>query len=261
MTTSTSVLITGASSGIGATYAERFAQRGHDLVLVARDKARLETLAARLRQQHKVAVDVLQADLTQHADLVTVETRLRDDHQIGVLINNAGAAQSGNFVAQTPESIEQLIALNVTSLTRLARAVAPRFAQAGEGAIVNIGSVVSLAPELGMTLYGATKAFVQFLSQGLSLELSPSGVYVQAVLPAATRTEIWERSGIDINTLPEVMEVGELVDAALVGFDRRELVTIPPLHDASRWDTLQSARQGLLSELRQAHAAERYRPQ
>ncbi|NVZ21532.1 SDR family NAD(P)-dependent oxidoreductase [Pseudomonas costantinii] len=261
MTTSTSVLITGASSGIGATYAERFAQRGHDLVLVARDKARLETLAARLRQQHKVAVDVLLADLTQHADLVTVETRLRDDHQIGVLINNAGAAQSGNFVAQTPESIEQLIALNVTSLTRLARAVAPRFAQAGEGAIVNIGSVVGLAPELGMTLYGATKAFVQFLSQGLSLELSPSGVYVQAVLPAATRTEIWERSGIDINTLPEVMEVGELVDAALVGFDRRELVTIPPLHDASRWDTLQSARQGLLSELRQAHAAERYRPQ
>lgn len=112
-----------------------------------------------------------------------------------------------------------------------------------------------------MTLYGATKAFVQFLSQGMSLELSGKGVYVQAVLPAATRTEIWERSGIDINTLPEVMEVGELVDAALIGFDRRELVTIPPLHDAARWDSLQSARQGLLSELRQAHAAERYRPQ
>ena len=164
-------------------------------------------------------------------------------------------------MAQTGEGIEQLIALNVTSLTRLARAIAPRLAEAGEGAIVNIGSVVGLAPELGMTLYGATKAFVQFLSQGMSLELSGKGVYVQAVLPAATRTEIWERSGIDINTLPEVMEVGELVDAALIGFDRRELVTIPPLHDAARWDSLQSARQGLLSELRQAHAAERYRPQ
>lgn len=261
MTNASSILITGASSGIGATYAERFAQRGHDLVLVARDKSRLDTLAARLRQEHGVAVDVLQADLTQQADLAVVEARLRDDTRIGVLINNAGAAQTGDFMAQTGESIEQLIALNVTSLTRLARAIAPRLAEAGEGAIVNIGSVVGLAPELGMTLYGATKAFVQFLSQGMSLELSGKGVYVQAVLPAATRTEIWERSGIDINTLPEVMEVGELVDAALIGFDRRELVTIPPLHDAARWDSLQSARQGLLSELRQAHAAERYRPQ
>ena len=251
-------MITGASSGIGATYAERFARRGHDLVLVARDNERLETLAARLRQQHGVKVDVLQADLTQSADLAAVETRLRDDASIGILINNAGAAQSGNFLEQTPESITGLIALNTTALARLASAIAPRLVNAGEGAIVNIGSVVGLAPEFGMTVYGATKAFVQFLSQGLSLELSPKGVYVQAVLPAATRTEIWERAGIDVNTLSEVMDVGELVDAALVGFDRREWVTIPPLHDAARWDALEGARQGLLGELRQAHAAERY---
>jgi short-subunit dehydrogenase len=119
--------------------------------------------------------------------------------------------------------------------------------------------VVGLAPEFGMSVYGATKAFVLFLSQGLHLELGPKGVYVQAVLPAATRTELWERAGIDVNTLPEVMDVGELVDAALVGFDRRELVTIPPLHGAARWDALEAARQGLLSDIRQAHAAERYR--
>lgn len=259
MTTHSTVLITGASSGIGATYAERFARRGHDLVLVARDNERLETLAARLRQEHGVKVDVLQADLTQSADLAAVETRLRDDASIGILINNAGAAQSGNFLGQTPESITGLIALNTTALARLASAIAPRLVNAGEGAIVNIGSVVGLAPEFGMTVYGATKAFVQFLSQGLSLELSPKGVYVQAVLPAATRTEIWERAGIDVNTLSEVMDVGELVDAALVGFDRREWVTIPPLHDAARWDVLQAARQGVLGELRQAHAAERYK--
>lgn len=86
-----------------------------------------------------------------------------------------------------------------------------------------------------MSIYGATKAFVLFLSQGLNLELSPKGIYVQAVLPAATRTEIWQRAGIDVNTLTDVMEVGELVDAALVGFDRRELVTIPPLHAAERY--------------------------
>ncbi len=254
------VLITGASSGIGTVYAERFARRGHDLVLVARDTARLDTLAARLRQDTGVAVDVLPSDLTQRADLANVEARLRDDARIGILINNAGMAQSGGFTDQSADSIEQLVTLNTTALTRLAAAIAPRLATAGEGAIVNIGSVVGLAPEFGMSVYGASKAFVLFLSQGLSLELSPRGVYVQAVLPAATRTEIWERAGIDINTLPDVMDVGELVDAALVGFDRRETVTIPPLHVAARWDTLEASRQGLLSDIRQAQAAERYRP-
>lgn len=254
------VLITGASSGIGTVYAERFARRGHDLVLVARDTGRLDALATRLRHDTGVAIDVLPADLTQRSDLATVETRLRDDARIGILINNAGIAQSGGFTEQSADSIEQLITLNTLALTRLAAAVAPRLASAGEGAIINIGSVVGLAPEFGMSVYGATKAFVLFLSQGLSLELTPKGVYVQAVLPAATRTEIWERAGIDINTLSEVMDVGELVDAALVGFDRRETVTIPPLHVAERWDTLEAARQGLLSDIRQAQAAERYRP-
>ena len=258
MTTHSSVLITGASSGIGATYAERFARRGHDLVLVARDKARLETLAAHVRQEYGVAVDVLQADLTQDRDLEVVEARLRDDSKIGILINNAGIAQSGGFLEQTAQSLTTIIALNTVALTRLASAIAPRLVQAGEGAIVNIGSVVGLAPEFGQSVYAATKAFVQLLSQGLSHELSAKGVYVQAVLPAATRTEIWERAGIDINTLPEVMDVGELVDAALIGFDRRELMTIPPLHDAARWDALQGARLALLGDVRMAHAAERY---
>jgi hypothetical protein len=261
MTTLPTVFITGASTGIGATYAERFARRGHDLVLVARDESRMEQLAVRLREESNVAVDVIRADLTQSAHLSALESRLRDDARIGVLINNAGMAQIGGILEQSPDAIERLITLNTTALTRLAAAVAPRFAQSGTGAIVNIGSVVGFAPEFGMSIYGATKAFVLFLSQGLNLELSPKGVYVQAVLPAATRTEIWARAGIDVNTLPEVMEVGELVDAALVGFDRRELVTIPPLHVAGRWDALEGTRQGLLSDIRQAHAAERYRPQ
>lgn len=259
MTAPTSVLITGASSGIGAVYAERFAARGHDLVLVARDSTRLEALASRLRQAHGVEVQVLPADLTQASDLAAVETRLRDDASIGILVNNAGAAQSGTFIEQTADNVALLVSLNITALLRLSSAISPRLAQAGEGAIINIGSVVGLAPEFGMSVYGATKAFVLFLSQGMSLELSPRGVYVQAVLPAATRTEIWERAGIDINTLSEIMEVGDLVDAALIGFDRREPVTIPPLADGSRWDALQSARQGLLAEIRQAEVAERYR--
>ncbi|MBV4467758.1 SDR family NAD(P)-dependent oxidoreductase [Pseudomonas siliginis] len=258
MTTRPTVLITGASTGIGAVYAARFAQRGHDLVLVARDQSRLDALAAGLRAEHNVNVEVLQADLTRLSDLQTVEARLRDDARIGILVNNAGAAQSGTFIEQSTDSVAQLVALNTTALVRLASAIAPRLAKAGDGAIINIGSVVGLAPEFGMSVYGATKAFVLFLSQGLSLELSPQGVYVQAVLPAATRTEIWDRAGIDINTLTDIMEVGDMVDAALVGFDRREVVTIPPLHEGERWDALQAARQGLLGQIRQSAVAQRY---
>lgn len=156
------VLITGASTGIGATYAERFARRGHDLVLVARDVVRMETLASRLRQETGVTVVTLQADLTQATDLAKVETRLRDDARIGILVNNAGTAIGGTFIDQSIDDMTKLVALNATALVRLARAIAPRLAEAGEGAIVNIGSVVGLAPEFGMTVYGATKAFVLF---------------------------------------------------------------------------------------------------
>ena len=259
MTSPSTVLITGASTGIGAIYADRFARRGHGLVLVARDKARLETLAARLREETGAAVDILAADLTQPGDLAAVETRLREDATIDTLSNTAGAALSGPFIDQATDDVARLVTLNTTALVRLASAVAPRLVQAGKGAIVNIGSVVGLAPEFGMSVYGATKAFVLFLSQGLSLELAPKGIYVQAVLPAGTRTEIWERAGIDVSAMPDLMGVEELVDAALAGFDRRELVTIPPLHDAARWETLNAARQALIGDVRQAHVAERYR--
>jgi short-subunit dehydrogenase len=259
MTTIPAVLITGASTGIGATYAERFARRGHDLVLVARDVARMEAVAGRLRQETGVAIDIIQADLTQPADLAKVETRLRDDARIGILVNNAGTAIGGTFIEQSTDVVARLVALNTTALLRLASAIAPRLAKAGEGAIVNVGSVVGLAPEFGMTVYGATKAFVLFLSQGLSLELGPKGVYVQAVLPATTRTEIWDHVGADVNALSNVMEVSDLVDAALVGFDRREPVTIPPLPDAGQWDAFEAARQAMLANFGNALPAERYR--
>lgn len=254
------VLVTGASTGIGAVYADRLAKRGYDLVLVARDKARLETLADRLRRETGVAVEVLAADLTQAADLARVEKKLRDDQRIELLVNNAGIAASGSFTEQSAETVNKLVALNVTALTQLAHAIAPRLAKAGKGAIINIASVVALAPEFGMSVYGATKAFVLFLTQGLNLELGPKGVRVQAVLPAATRTEIWDRSGMDISKIEGVMEVDDLVDAALVGFDKGETVTIPPLPDAAQWSNFDGARQAMLPNFRQELPAARYRP-
>ncbi|WP_028208239.1 SDR family NAD(P)-dependent oxidoreductase [Paraburkholderia nodosa] len=259
MTTKPAVLVTGASTGIGAMYADRFAKRGHDLVLVARDRSRMEHLAARLRAENGVGVDIIKADLTNAAELGQVEARVHGDASIGVLVNNAGMSAPGTFVEQTPDTVAAIVNLNTTALVRLAAAVAPRFVQAGTGAIVNIASVVGVAPELGLTVYGATKAFVLFLSQGLQLELGPKGVYVQAVLPAATRTEIWARAGKDVDAMPGVMEVDALVDAALVGFDRREPITIPPLPDAAQWDAYQAARQAMLPNFVQEQAAERYR--
>ena len=259
MSTRPSVLITGASTGIGAVYAGRFARRGHDLVLVARDRVRMDTLADSLRRDAGVAVDVLRADLTDSGELAQVEARLRDDSRIGVLINNAGTSAAGGFLNQKPEDTARVISLNVTAVTRLARSVAPRFVAAGEGSIVNISSVVALAPQAVATVYGATKAFVLFLSQALQFELGPKGVYVQAVLPAATRTGIWERAGLDVNSLPAVMDVEEMVDAALVGFDRREAITIPSLPDFEQWTELEAARHAMIRNVDQAHAADRYR--
>jgi len=259
MSAKPTVLVTGASSGIGAVYADRFAHRGHDLVLVARDLARLDALATRLRAETGVSIETVRADLTDADDLARIETWLRNDATIGVLVNNAGAALHGGLLDQSGADVAGLIALNVTAVARLAAAVAPRFAAAGEGAIINIGSVVGLAPELGMTVYGATKAFVLYLTQGLNLELGAKGVYAQAVLPAATRTEIWERSGRDVNKLSGVMDVEELVDAALVGFDRRETVTIPPLPDDRQWAAFDAARKAMLPNFGQDHAATRYR--
>ena len=259
MSTKPTVLITGASSGIGAVYADRFAHRGHDLVLVARDTPRMQKLAGSLRQEAGVTVDILRADLTDEADLKVVEARLREDPRIGVLVNNAGVSLPGGFLDQGPDDLAKLIALNVTAVTRLANAVAPRFAQSGDGAIINVGSVVGLAPEFELSVYGATKAFVLFLTQGLDVELGPKGVYLQAVLPSATRTEIWEKSERDVDALPAVMETEDLVDAALVGFDRRETVSIPPLPDGRQWDDLETARRAMFPNFMQALPAERYR--
>lgn len=259
MTHLPAVLVTGASSGIGATYAERLAARGHNLVLAARDTAKLTALAQRLTAAHGIEADVITADLTKTADIAALEHRLATDTAIGILINNAGAALPGGFLTQTSDAIDDLIRLNVTAVTRLARAAAVRFATEGRGAILNVASVVGLAPEFGMSVYGATKAFVIYLSQSLQSELAGAGVYVQGVLPGATRTGIWSASGRDLATIPGLMEVEELVDAALTGFDRREAITIPPLPDAAAWEAHDAARKALLPGFGNAKPAARYR--
>jgi len=253
-------LITGASAGIGATYADRLARRGYDLLLAARDAARLEALAVRLRAETGVKVEVLQTDLTDKASLGRLEARLRGDEAITLLVNNAGAASFGTFVESDADRLEALIDLNVVAVTRLANAAGAAFVKRGKGTIVNVGSVVGLLPEYRSVVYGATKAFVLYLTQGLNEEIGGAGVTLQAVLPGATRTEIWERSGRDPADLDpaRTMDVDELVDAALAGLDKGELVTIPSLLDPGQWDAFQTARLAMSPNLSNAHPAPRY---
>lgn len=254
-------LITGASSGIGAVYADRLAKRGYDLILAARDETRLNDLAARLRAEMGVTVDVIRADLTARNDLLRLEARLRDDGDITVLLNNAGAGLSMPFADSNADGLEDLIRLNITAVTRLAAAAASMFKQRGRGTIMNIGSIVGLLPTFKSTVYGATKAYVLYLSESMNDELADSGVRVQAVLPGATRTEIWERMGYGIENIPDesLMDVEELVDAALVGFDQGELVTIPSLPDATDWAAVLAARVSMAPNLSAKHPAARYR--
>ena len=159
------------------------------------------------------------------------------------------------------DRVESMIQLNIVSVTRLAHAAAKAFAARDRGAIVNIASVVGLAPELQMAVYGATKAYVTYFTQSLRLQLSPN-IHLQAVLPGATRTEIWDRSGsggaesLDPNML---MEVDDLVDAALAGFFQGELITIPSLPDAADFAAYDAARVKLLPNLSRDRSAERYR--
>jgi len=252
-------LITGASTGIGAVYADRLAKRGHDLILVARDEARLNTLADRLRAEAGVKVEVIKADLTNKADLVKLEQRLATDTAIATLVNNAGVAGANDFVGSDPDAFEKMIQLNVTAVTRLASAAARNFVPRNAGTIINLASVVGLMPELGMPVYGATKAFVTYLTQGLRVQFADSAVRLQAVLPGATRTEIWERSGSDIDAMDPnmIMDVDDMVDAALVGFDKGELVTIPSLPDAADWDGALAAKAKLYPNLSRSQPAAR----
>lgn len=253
-------VVTGASSGIGAVYADRLARRGYDLVLVARDAARLTALANRLARETGVRTEVLQADLTNPADRARVEQRLQSDASITLLLNNAGMAVSGTFLESDINAVERMIALNVVAPTRLAAAVAKGFAARKAGTLINIASVLALVPEMFSGTYSGTKAYVLNLSKSLQAELSRHGVRVQAVLPGATRTEIWDRAGTPIAHLPQemLMDVDTMVDAALAGLDQGEEVTIPSLEAVHEWTALEDARRALGPFLSLRDPARRY---
>lgn len=263
MTTSSNMgtaLVTGASSGIGAIYADRLARRGYDLILVARDTRRLAGLAEKLSTETGRKVETLGADLTATADLHRIEARLRSDAGITMLVNNAGVGATATLVDSDPDSLESMIQLNVVALTRLTSAVVPGLVARGKGTVINISSIVAVSPELLNGVYSGTKSFVLSFTQSLHHEVGAKGVQVQAVLPGATSTEFWDRAGMPVTALPEawVMSAADMVDASLAGLDQGELITIPSLPDAADWQKANDARLALGPNLSHNRPAARY---
>jgi short-subunit dehydrogenase len=254
-------LITGASRGIGAVYADRLARRGHDLVLVARSAAELDALADRLASETGRTVTPLPADLNDKTDVARVEATLRDDPALTMLVNNAGTASIAPLLEADVQEMDDMIALNVTALTRLTYAAAPAFVERGAGTIINIASTVGVAPEALNGVYGATKAFVIAFSHSLQHELADKGIRIQAVLPAATATDLWANAGRPWHELPPeiVMTTQDMVDAALVGLDEGELVTLPSLQDGGEWTRWEAARRELSQRFGNSEPAPRYR--
>ncbi|RRN63982.1 SDR family oxidoreductase [Caulobacter sp. 602-1] len=253
-------LITGASTGMGAIYADRLARRGHDLILVARNGDKLNAIADQIARDTGRHVETLTADLRRAADLASVADRLRADPAITMLVNNAGVGASTPLLDSDVEAMSEMIALNVEALMRLTYAAAPAFVGRGGGTIVNMASIVAIGPEILNGVYGGTKAFVVALTQSLHHELAGRGLRVQAVCPGAVGTDFWALAGTPLDQLPPaiVMSPQDAVDAALAGLDQGELVTLPALADLAAWQIYEDARQALIPVISRTRPAARY---
>lgn len=253
-------LITGASSGIGAVYADRLGKQGYDLILVARSEDKLNTLATKIAGETGRIVQSIAADLTHKPDLLKIEAILKTNSEIRLLINNAGIGSVAAVSDSDVDEMEKMIALNITALTRLTYAIAPIFAQKQYGTIINISSVVGIACEFLNGVYSASKAYVLGFGHRLQKEFSTKGVRIQTVLPGATDTPFWDAAGYSpMKGAPTTMSAEDCVDAALAGLNMGELVTIPGLQHYDDWSDWEENRQALGNKFANAQPAKRYK--
>jgi len=217
-------LITGASAGLGVEFARQLSKRGHKLVLVARRKERLDTLAAEVGGARTVAIDLSAPDATAKL----IDNIQAANEQVEILVNNAGFGLRGHFAEQEPARLRQMIDLNCGTLTELCRAILPQMIERGSGAILNVASTAAFQPGPGMAVYYATKAFVLSLSEALHEEAKPHGVKVTALCPGPTRTEFGEVAGFSENAaLTRVsMESRPVVRKGLEALEKNRAVLI-----------------------------------
>jgi short-subunit dehydrogenase len=259
-------LITGASSGIGAAFADRLAHDGYDLILVARRRERLETLAEHLRREEDVEVDVVCADLTDPGDLLRVDHAIGDCMTLEMLVNCAGIAGYMPFAEQPPEEAEALIALHVMAPTRLTRAALPGMVARRRGALINVSSALAFsgslpAPPLPKrAVYAAAKSFLNTFTEILADELRGTGVRVQALCPGIVRTELHEVAGYDVSHVPATMmlEADDVVRASLAALALGEVVCVPGMEEAELLAELEQARARVMGSARGSRIASRY---
>ena len=222
-------LITGPTAGIGRAFASQLARAGHDLVLVARDRARLETVAAELRASYDVEVEVLVADLVDRADLARVEARLADpERPIELLVNNAGFGMKQRFLDNPVDAENAMLDVLVTAVLRLSHAALGAMVARGHGGIINVSSVAAFLPRGS---YSASKAWVNSFSEWAAQEYAPRGVRVMALCPGFTRTEFHARMDVGRDSTPSFLwlDADELVTTALADFARGRHLSIPSL--------------------------------
>ena len=226
---SSHALVTGASAGIGTAFARSLAASGWDLVLVARNRERLEELARSLSGEHRVQVEVCAADLSGDSGVAATEEKIRNLPALDLLVNNAGFGTYGQFADLPAEQEAAEIRLNVLALARLTRAALPGMISRGRGSIINVSSIAGFQAAPFNATYGATKAFVTSFTEALSEEVRGTGVRVQALCPGLTRTEFQDRAGIDISSVPAFasMSAEEVVDSSLAALETGQVVHIP----------------------------------
>jgi short-subunit dehydrogenase len=250
-------LVTGASSGIGAVYADRLAARGKNLVLAARRRDRLEALADRLAATHGVKVECVETDLSDAVALGELQALLREREDVDFLVNNAGLWTPGPSASVDAAAVEQIVKVNILALTMLSLAVTPRFRRKKEGTIVNIGSLISFKSSPTAAVYCASKAYVLNFTCSLQAEFAGSAVKVQLVVPGFVRTEIFGDRALSLSD--NVFSSAEdIVDCALQGLDRGELVCLPTLEDPELWTEFEAARKAITDATQTGQTASRY---
>ncbi|GAA1173860.1 SDR family oxidoreductase [Ornithinimicrobium humiphilum] len=220
-------LVTGASAGLGREFAEQLAARGSDLVLVARDRERLDALAEELAGRHGITVEVLVADLADREQLGRVAGRVSDpDRPVDLLVNNAGLGSRRAFVRNDLEEEEHALDVMVRAVMVLCHAAGGAMRERGTGGILNVSSVASFT---AMGHYSAIKAYVTVLSEGLATELALHGVHVTALCPGFVRTEFHQRAEMDMSRLPDRLwlDAPSVVAAGLDAVAAGKVVSVP----------------------------------
>ena len=259
-------LVTGASSGIGAAFAERLAKDGYDLIVVARRRDKLEELAQRLRESHQVNVEVLVADLSKPDSLRTVEKRIAEDSALELLVNNAGFGGYMPFVELDPDRAEELINLKVLAVTRLTRAALPGMIGRGRGSIINVSSRLGFSGSMSSSqlpkraTYAGSNAYINTFTQLLQSELEGTGVQVQALCPGLVATEFHTHVGTDTSRFPAaiVMQPEDLVSASLAGLKLGEAICVPALEDVNLLTQIQESERKFFELSRTGNVAKRY---